>query len=149
AVALRSLLNTDFGLLSTLMNSGSYVSPMSRPKIDKLRSWLEAGTLGLRELVAAEHAVTVSRHAAMGREVPVFDPIGYLRSNLTGLFYNRRNKESPLKQLPAKAVWPWLADNLHIFDEALGLQPTPKPIALDRALATLELLPAVPQRHFA
>ncbi len=56
---------------------------------------------------------------------------------------------SALQTLPREAVWPWVADNMDVLDEALGLKPTARPIPTDRALEALSLLPVIPQRYFA
>jgi HEAT repeat protein len=51
--------------------------------------------------------------------------------------------------LPKRAVWPYLAENLDVFDEALGLKPQGQ-VILDRAAAIwmLTFLPATPARYF-
>jgi HEAT repeat protein len=51
--------------------------------------------------------------------------------------------------LPKRAVWPYLAENLDVFDEALGLKP-PGHVILDRvaAIRMLTYLPATPARYF-
>lgn len=57
---------------------------------------------------------------------------------------------SSLSGFPQEALWPYLADNLAVFDEAFGLVPS-SGVALCRA-AAIELLgwlPAVPARYFA
>ena len=53
-------------------------------------------------------------------------------------------------QLPGDAVWPYLVENLDVFDEALGVKPQ-GPIKLERpaAIRLLALLPATPARYFA
>ena len=53
-------------------------------------------------------------------------------------------------QFPKDAAWPYLAENLGVFDEALGVKPQ-GPVKLDRAAAIglLALLPATPARYFA
>ena len=149
-IALRSLVGSAGSEIGKLMSTHNYVDPANRLALDKLREWLEVGNFGLRELVAAEHRVKQTEPSS-GAEAWPTDPVGHFRAELTstGYRYDARPYESPLKQLPSEAVWPWLAENLQIFDEALGLQPAAKPILLDRALANLEVLPKVPQRYLA
>ena len=55
-----------------------------------------------------------------------------------------------LVDLPPHAAWPYLAENLDVFDEALGIKP-PGEVRLNRASAiqVLTLLPATPARFFA
>jgi len=55
-----------------------------------------------------------------------------------------------LTRLPRQALWPYLAENLDVFDEAFGLK-APGEVKLDRATAVrvLALLPATPARYYA
>lgn len=55
-----------------------------------------------------------------------------------------------LSRLPRDALWPYLAENLAVFDEALGLAASAG-VKYDRAAAVraLALLPATPDRYFA
>jgi HEAT repeat protein len=97
--------------------------------VELLRSWIEAGRLELRDLADAD----------------------LLRNVLGNIGYNRPDSPlpTPLYTLPGEAVWPWLAQNMAVFDEALGLHPAKRPIPLARALTGIALLPATPQRYYA
>jgi hypothetical protein len=55
-----------------------------------------------------------------------------------------------LVDLPPHAAWPYLAENLDVFDEALGIKPEGE-VRLSRAAAiqVMTLLPATPARFFA
>ncbi|MBA4044947.1 MAG: hypothetical protein C0471_11085 [Erythrobacter sp.] len=96
--------------------------------VDLLREWLAAGTLDLRDIADAEN----------------------LRHLLTfnAPRYGGDRALDALNALPSDAVWPWMADNLEVFDEAFGLRPAAMPKPLDRALTMLAFLPTVPQRYF-
>jgi hypothetical protein len=148
AVALHSIFAQGNGEIGRLMTVSGYANPNTSFLIATLRGWMEEGRVGMRELVTTEHSMALARAATQGRETPDFDPVGQLRISFGAPDYSR-DYRSPLKALPVAAVWPWLAENLGIFDEAFGLQPASKPIVLERALAALELLPAVPQRYLA
>ncbi|MEG3152199.1 DUF4132 domain-containing protein [Sphingomonas sp. ZT3P38] len=97
--------------------------------VDLLRSWLEQERLDLRDLVSGVHLRTLLHQQMHGR-------------------FNR-GVLLALQALPREAVWPWVAENMDVLDEALGLKPTQKPIPIDRALEALGLLPVTPQRYFA
>jgi hypothetical protein len=55
-----------------------------------------------------------------------------------------------LSRIPREALWPYLAENLQVFDEAFGLVTSPG-VKYDRAatVRALSLLPATPDRYFA
>ncbi|MDB5533670.1 MAG: hypothetical protein JWO28_1985, partial [Hyphomicrobiales bacterium] len=128
-VALRSLLGNSHGEVASLVGAQTYLPQSSEFAVDRLRQWIEHGRFGLRDVATTDHLRTA---------------LSQPRNN-----YNRAAYSSPLRELPHDAVWPWLAENLAVFDEAMGLQPAAKPIPLDRTLATLELLPRIPQRYLA
>lgn len=127
-VALRSLTSQSYAGTAKLIARNYPYHPTERWAVGKLRGWVEAGRCGLREM-----------HAS----------IDSLRQDLARITYDDRpgTYETPLKELPAEAVWPWLAENLEILDEAFGLQPSSTPFPVERGVALLELLPAVPQRY--
>jgi len=68
-----------------------------------------------------------------------------LRFALHGAYYR-----PDLSRLPRQALWPYLAENLQVFDEAFGLA-APTAVKLDRtaAVRTLALLPATPARYLS
>lgn len=96
--------------------------------VDLLREWIAAGQLDLRDTANSENL----RHL--------------LLRNASS--WGRDSTLDALEVLPTDAVWPWLAENMEVFDEALGLRPATTSIPLSRALAALAILPAVPQRYF-
>jgi HEAT repeat protein len=61
-----------------------------------------------------------------------------------------RHQQERFMGLPREALWPYLAENQTVFDEALGLAATTG-VALDRvaAIRALTLLPATPARYYA
>jgi Domain of unknown function (DUF4132) len=96
--------------------------------VDLLREWLAADKLDLRDLATS-------------------DQLRQLLARNTSS-YGRDATLDSLEALPADAIWPWLAENMDVFDEALGLRPAATPIPESRALSALAFLPAVPQRYF-
>jgi Domain of unknown function (DUF4132) len=70
-----------------------------------------------------------------------------LRSGIQGA---RTYYHPSLERLPRNALWPYLAENLDVFDEAFGLKPQGD-VKLDciAAVRALALLPAPPARYFA
>lgn len=95
--------------------------------IDLLRKWVSAGQLDLRDIADADDLrVCLAR---------------------TYRSYELDRALAAIEALPDTAVWPWLAESMDAFDEALGLRPAGTPISLDRALTMLALLPATPQRY--
>lgn len=56
---------------------------------------------------------------------------------------------SIVQELPSKAVWPWVAENMAVLDEGFGLQTADSPIPVGNVMEALTLLPKVPQRYFA
>lgn len=149
AVALRSLIGQGYEVVAKLIGQHYSGGGAGAWATDKLREWLEADRCGLRELEAVDRAMRESRMAAAELDARTPDPTRLLREEFASISYGERpaTYQSPLKDLPEQAVWPWLAENLSVFDEALGLKPAPKPIPLGRVIAALELLPAVPQRY--
>lgn len=141
--ALRSLIGSGRAELGMLTGRHHPYGDADRWAVGKLRGWVEQGRCGLRE-VAEAHRVMLDADAT--------DTGRHLRQELSRPFgYGERPAtcRSPLAELSRDAVWPWLAANLHVFDEALGLQPASTPMQIGRAVAMLELLPAVPQRYLA
>lgn len=128
--ALRILGTGRFDDVGGLIGSGSVYSQDHRFGVDLLREWLGRERLDLRDLASASQLRAL---------------LSYQRS------YNWYTESvlSAIKSLPREAVWPCLATNMDVLDEALGLKATEKPITPDRALEALELLPRIPQRYFA
>lgn len=96
--------------------------------VDLLREWIAAGQLDLRDIANSENLRHLLARSASS--------------------WGRDSTLDALEVLPTDAVWPWLAENMDVFDEALGLRPATTSIPLSRALAVLAILPAVPQRYF-
>jgi hypothetical protein len=94
---------------------------------DLLREWLADGRFELRHVVGDKEL----------RQV-------LAQSNST---WDVDRAINAVAALPADAVWPWLAENVEVFDEAFGLRPAPFALPLDRAMKALALLPATPQRY--
>jgi hypothetical protein len=123
---LRILTETSRGDVRGLLGIGFAHYPHEMFGVDLLREWLAAGRIDLRDLAGADE----------------------LRSILTASrSYGRDREMDALAALSGDAVWPWLAENMEIFDQALGLRPAQSPIPLARALTALAMFPAVPQRY--
>lgn len=136
AIAAHLLLGSGVGDLRHML-AGGYMNSSERVRVDRLRGWVEQGAFGLRELAAL---------LGMGEGAPE----AALRDLLTPPAYRYDNApyRSPLADLPNDAVWPWLAEQFAVFDEALGLAPASgKSLSVERAMVTLALLPSVPQRY--
>lgn len=71
----------------------------------------------------------------------------FLRSALQDNFHGRM---SNLTDIPHEVLWPYLAENLSVFDEAFGLVPGVG-VTFDRvrAIQLLTRLPATPARYYA
>jgi hypothetical protein len=94
---------------------------------DLLREWLAAGLFELRHVVGADEL-----RGVLGKGSSTYDP---------------DREIDAVAALPADAVWPWLAENMDVFDEAFGLKPARFTLPLDRAMKVLAMLPATPQRY--
>lgn len=94
---------------------------------DLLREWLAMGRFELRHVVGDNEL----------RQV-------LAQSNST---WDIDRALNAVAALPAEAVWPWLAENMEVFDEAFGLRPAPFALPVDRAMKALALLPATPRRY--
>jgi len=113
---------------SVLIGDGYAHSLRIRFGVEVIREWLEEERLDLRDVAGAD-----ALRSILGR----------------GLSYNRRDPNAwiALEELPRDRVWPWAADNMVVYDEALGLQATNRQVAIENALEGLDLLPGVPQRY--
>lgn len=94
---------------------------------DLLREWLAAGRFELRHVVGDKELRQV---LAQGNSS-----------------YDIDRAINAVAALPVDAAWPWLAENMEVFDEAFGLRPATVAIPLDRAMKALAMLPATPQRY--
>lgn len=127
AARLRILRHSGFSDDWALIGLGYAHSAAEVFGVDLLCEWLAAGELDLRDLAGGDQLrQLLARNASS---------------------YGRDSTLDRLEALPADAVWPWLAENMDVFDEALGLRPATTLIPLSRALTALAALPAVPQRY--
>ncbi len=150
-VALRCLLGSSFGDIGYLIGASTYYRDGAQFGMDRLTSWIENHSIGLRELIIAEHGAKAT--------IPLFeaatDPYLEFGKRLREILgqnqfkYDRRDLFAALKELPGEAVWPWLVECFDVFDEGLGLRPASIPFELSRILNLLKFLPILPQRYFA
>ena len=113
--------------VNALIGLESAYSPWHFIGPDLLREWLTAGRFDLRHVYGADD---LRRVMAQGNST-----------------YDIDRAINAVAALPADAVWPWLADNMEVFDEAFGLRPAAFALPLDRAMKLLAMLPATPQRY--
>jgi hypothetical protein len=92
-----------------------------------LREWLAAGQFELRNVLEADEL-----RGLLAKNSGTYDP---------------EREINAVAALPADAVWPWLAENMDVFDEAFGLKPARFTLPLDGAMKVLAMLPATPQRY--
>ncbi|WP_261300262.1 DUF4132 domain-containing protein [Sphingomonas alpina] len=149
--ALRALMANGYSEMRLLTGADTYIRESERFALDRLGHWIADHGIGLREIETANHAAKTGLSFSQAANDPAFNPALHLREilNRQQLSYDRRSVFESLRDLDPRAVWPWLAGNMGVLDEALGLKPAEKPIPLDRALEALELLPRMPQRYFA
>ena len=127
--ALRVLAASGFDDVSALVGVSRPYRDDQRFGVDLLQSWLEQGRFDLRDLATDTQLRSLLQQQTHGHVDP--------------------NALGPLQMIAREAVWPWVAENMPVLDEALGLKPTAKPIPLNRALDAAALLPTLPQRYFA
>jgi HEAT repeat protein len=149
--ALRALMANGHGEMRYLTGADSYIRESERFALDRLGHWIVHHGIGLREIGIADHAAKTGLSVCEAATDPAFDPSPHLREilNQQRMSYDRRSIFQSLRDIDQGAVWPWIADNMDVLDEALGLKPTGKPIPIERGLEALELLPRIPQRYFA
>jgi HEAT repeat protein len=99
------------------------------------------------EAIDVDHATSIDLGDWRKRITRQTQKGDFLREALQDGYYH---VGSTWDQMPRQAVWPYLAENLDVFDEAFGLKP-PGGAPLDRtkAIRMLKLLPATPARYFA
>jgi hypothetical protein len=127
AARLQILTATRQGDRAAIIGSGYAHNPHEVFGVDLLREWLADGLLDLRDIVDAQNlrvALAASRDS-----------------------YGPDRLLTALESLPIGALWPCLAENMEVFDEAFGLRPATTTMLLDRVMAVLAMLPAVPQRY--
>lgn len=148
---LRILLATGYGDLSSFTGGGSsyYRREETAFGVDRIARWSADEGVGLRELFIVQHAARSGQSITAAAEAPELDYAQELRPRLTQWSgsHDRTDVFAPLKQLPAKMVWPWLAECFDLFDEGFGIRPAAKPIPLDRVMSLLAVLPKTPQRY--
>ncbi|HSF13215.1 MAG TPA: HEAT repeat domain-containing protein, partial [Erythrobacter sp.] len=127
SASLSILTASNPGDVRSVLGLGFANYPHEMFGLDILREWLTAGQIDLRDLASAAELRQV---LARGQNS-----------------YTRDRAMDAIAALPDTAVWPWLAENLEVFDEALGLRAATTPIPLDRAMTVLAMLPAAPQRY--
>jgi Domain of unknown function (DUF4132) len=127
AARLQILTATRHGDRGAIIGSGYAHNPHEVFGVDLMREWLAEGLLDLRDIVGVKE----------------------LRWGLAGSrnSYGPDNMLTALDALPSDALWPCLAENMEVFDEALGLRPATTTMLLDRVMAVMAMLPAVPQRY--
>lgn len=129
AAALRVLRASGFDDVGGLFGTDYVYRDDQRFGVELLHEWLAKETVDLRDLASADRLRGLLCRARNS--------------------WDRRGALADLQSLPGDAVWPWVAENMDILDEALGLKPSDKPIPMDRGLEAMELLPRIPQRYFA
>lgn len=127
AAALRILNASAYGDVRALLGLGYATYAHEQFGVELLREWSAQNRFDLRDLATAEDL-----RAILTRSPDSYGP---------------DRAFTALDALAGDAVWPWLADTMEVFDEALGLRPAPRPVPLDRTLTVLAMLPAVPQRY--
>lgn len=125
--ALRVLKATRHDDMLALIGLGSAYRPEHLFGPDLLRDWLAAGGIEMRHLVGDAE---LRRVLAQGNSS-----------------YDIDRAINAVAALPADAVWPWLAENMAVFDEAFGLRPATLTLPLNQAMRALAMLPATPQRY--
>jgi HEAT repeat protein len=114
----------------------------------RLRDFMNSADGDLRHLEAidVENGVEFQYGGWMNRKTNRLEKGDYLRNAIQEGY----SLQDTLVHPPRDAVWPYLAENLDVFDEALGLKPQGQ-VRLDRAAAIcmLALLPVAPVRYFA
>jgi len=113
---------------------------------NRLRAYIESPQGDLRVVEAIEQTIGRTSHFGTDRSFPFARGDG-LRRVLQ--FERNGGWRNMLEALPHALVWPYLASNLQVFDEALGLAPADRcPLNADKAILVLRLLPALPARYY-
>jgi HEAT repeat protein len=119
------------------------------PGSDRIRKFLEGPSGDVRhlELIDIAAGVEIQHGHWLTRKSRTLQKGDFLRNVIQGGW---RYGAGTFADLPQHAAWPYLAENLDVFDEALGLKPEGA-VKLDRAAAirVLTALPATPARFFA
>jgi hypothetical protein len=120
----------------------------SGPGADRLRDFMSSPDGDLRNLEALDVASDIEfQHGGwLNRKTNRMDKGDYLRNAIQEGYTVQGMLVTP----PRDAVWPYLAENLDVFDEAFGLKPQGQ-VRLNRitAIEMLSLLPVAPARYFA
>jgi HEAT repeat protein len=116
---------------------------------ERIRTFLESpqGDLRHLELIDVAAGVEIQYGGWQDRKSRKLQKGDYLRNAIQdGWNY----QTASFLELPPHAAWPYLAENLGVFDEAFGHKPE-SGVKLDRvaAIRVLTLLPATPARYFA
>jgi uncharacterized protein DUF4132 len=116
---------------------------------DRIRTFLESprGDLRHLELIDIAAGSEIQHGGRIDRKTRELQRGDFLRNVIQdGWGYGATG----FADMPPHAAWPYLAENLDVFDEAFGLKPETG-VKLNRAAAirVLTLLPATPARFFA
>jgi HEAT repeat protein len=130
--------------------AGSAQSALSRHTLglsgERLREFLDGPGGDIRHLEAFDIDARASfYHGGWPRQHRLMQAGDFLRIAIQ----DGHSYDAPAYDLlPAAAVWPYLAQNLDVFDEAFGMKPLGA-VKLERAAAIslLNLLPAAPARY--
>ncbi len=149
-VAARVVLASSFNVLDSIAR-GRRLYDYQEFGVDRILGWIESGQLGLRELYAIEDEIALCR--AKPGEQPQAISSGQALLHALMIQQNSWHSDPLLPRsftsLPRDAVWPLIADNFALLDEAFGLVSSEQasPLSSSRAMALLALLPAVPRRY--
>lgn len=124
------------------------------PVEGRIRRMLESGLIDLRHLESFDISAARREHGGIyglhgyGEKKIRFRKGDYLRAWTLGGYYTEDNRL--LQELPHEAVWPYIAENLGVLDEAFGLKSIEGSMTYSalQAVRMLEHLPAVPARYF-
>ena len=119
------------------------------PGADRVRDFMSGPDGDLRHLEAldVETGLEFQHGDWQNRKTSRLQKGDFLRNAIQDGY---AHQQAALADQPRDAVWPYLAENLDVFDEALGLKPQGQ-VRLDRtaAICMLSRLPAAPARYFA
>jgi len=150
ASAVRVLVYGARGFLDPIIK-GYNADRAQKCSVDRIIAGLEAGHYDLRALLELDREVLRTQARIYERASEEIPDAVLLRTMACGGPYHSQTKadyRSPLASLPRHAVWPLVADNIAVLDEALGLKAGEgnAKFSLIPTLALIELLPALPQR---
>jgi hypothetical protein len=138
-----------FTLARSLRGGGATRNLMYGAGSERLMAYLNspAGDLRTLERLDIEAAVAFEHGAWTNRQTRQMQRGDWLRSLIRDGY---SFEVTTVANLPKNTVWPYLAENLDVFDEAFGLKPQGE-VSLDRASAVrmLAMMPATPARYFA